>query len=245
MSESVEWLVTLALPRNEITLRMYLCFWCFCWVEHLTHIKLLIGLDFLSHSPPLPSMSVRCPSTPPLHRALLLTPRCTRAHDSPICAKDDEMLTEDHNLNLDDQDVRETKKARASSQRPAKDSAAASTGRAGNSGSGLAAGGGAGGGQGTGLGRFVSATKQEALRSKGLFKIAPQSKVINCEGIFAVSQVTGADAVRDILGPFDVPRSYAPFSRVCVLIFFIAIKLRSTHRSIRSFIAIDCRAAAR
>ncbi|CAM9881478.1 unnamed protein product [Ascophyllum nodosum] len=92
-------------------------------------------------------------------------------------AEDDEMLTEDHNLNLDDQDVRETKKARASSQRPAKDSAAASTGRAGNSGSGLAAGGGAGGGQGTGLGRFVSATKQEALRSKGLFKIAPQSKV--------------------------------------------------------------------
>lgn len=83
------------------------------------------------------------------------------------------MLKDDHNLKLDDQDVRETKKARAAAQRSTKESANTSTG-----GEGARTGArGNVGGQGVGIGRHLSVTKQEALRSKGLFKIAPQSKV--------------------------------------------------------------------
>lgn len=87
--------------------------------------------------------------------------------------KDDEMLKDDHSLNLDDQDVRETKKARATVQRSTKESGNTSTG-----GEGARTGARVNGvGQGGGIGRQLSVTKQEALRSKGLFKIAPQSKV--------------------------------------------------------------------
>lgn len=102
------------------------------------------------------------------------------------------MLPGDHKMNLDDDDVRETKKAKSVASQRGKDAAAGAGGGAGARSSGNAWGGfgsgGGGGGDGGGgrhtgtammggIRRRMSVTKQQALRSKGVFKIAPQSKV--------------------------------------------------------------------
>ncbi|CAM9663268.1 unnamed protein product, partial [Laminaria digitata] len=114
---------------------------------------------------------------------------------------EDGVLPGDHKFNLDDDDARETKKnrgatttdtAQRSSDSASKNRAATSSGfggaeRRGSDWSRFGGGGGgtSGGGEGEpsrrravvgGMRRFPG-TKQQALRSKGVFKIAPQSKV--------------------------------------------------------------------
>lgn len=111
----------------------------------------------------------------------------------------DDVLPGDDKVTLDADDIRETKKARSaataqrgkdSSLSPAKSTGISSNGggagRPGSAWNGFGAGGGAagaargsGGGRGGVIGgmRRLPGTKQEALRSKGLFKIAPASKV--------------------------------------------------------------------
>lgn len=108
-------------------------------------------------------------------------------------ASQDDTRPDDHKIKLDANDIRENKRAK---------SAAAGSGSAakgGNAWSGFGGGSGGSGGGGSSTGRGagslsgatrqssssgvkfggmrMSVTKKEALRSKGVFKIAPQSKV--------------------------------------------------------------------
>lgn len=105
----------------------------------------------------------------------------------------DDIQPDDHKIKLDAEDLRETKRAKAAAGIPSGSGTAALT--SGNTWSGYGSGGVGGGGAGAGGGggasssasprptggvlggMRMSVTKKEALRSKGVFKIAPQSKV--------------------------------------------------------------------
>lgn len=112
----------------------------------------------------------------------------------------DGVLPGDHKFNLDDDDVRDSKKTRGTTADTSQRSTGSGFGGAARGGSAWSGfGGGRGGASGGGEGepprrravvggmRRIAGTKQQALRKNGVFKIAPQSKVLKKKTRFVTS----------------------------------------------------------